>query len=147
MYHALSCPRVHLEAATTAALHQLSQDVYSRTQAAGGLCFFRLWAIMLKYRAGLHRFATQAHSLFADIKRDSKKITSLRREVELLLRPGCLHRSRYAVGRGKKQRRRVFREPPRPALRPHKGYRHARRVQKELELDLSSFVRMPLVSM
>jgi len=44
------------------------------------------------------------------------------------------------------QRCRVFREPLRPALRPHKEYRHARRVRKELELDLSSFLRMPLVS-
>jgi hypothetical protein len=30
--------------------------------------------------------------------------------------------------RKKKQRRRVFRGLPRTALRPHKGYRHARRV-------------------
>jgi hypothetical protein len=56
----------------TAALHQLSQDVYSRAQAAGGLRLFRLRAIMLEYRADLHRLTTQAHSLFADIKRDAK---------------------------------------------------------------------------
>jgi hypothetical protein len=31
VYHALSCPRVRLEAAMTAALYQLSQDVYSCT--------------------------------------------------------------------------------------------------------------------
>ena len=86
----------------TGALHQLSQGVYSRTQAAGGLRLFRLKAIMLEYRAGLHRFATQAHSLFADIKRDAKQVNSLRREVELLLRPGCLRRSRCAAVRGKK---------------------------------------------
>jgi len=102
VYHALSCPRVRLEAAMTGALHQLSQGVYSRTQAAGGLRLFRLKAIMLEYRAGLHRFATQAHSLFADIKRDAKQVNSLRREVELLLRPGCLRRSRYAAACGKK---------------------------------------------
>jgi hypothetical protein len=71
VYHALSCPRVRLEAAMTAALHQLSQDVYSRTQTAGGLRLFRLRTIMLEYRASLHRFATQAHSLFSDIKHEA----------------------------------------------------------------------------
>jgi hypothetical protein len=41
------------------------QDVYARTQAEGALRFYRLRAIMRKYRAGLQRFSENANSIFA----------------------------------------------------------------------------------
>jgi hypothetical protein len=128
----------------TAALHQLSQDVYSRTQAAGGLRLFRLRAIMLEYRADLHRLTTQAHSLFADIKRDAKSYFPTARGGASAAAGVPAPVAVRGGPRKKKQRHRVFRELPRPALRPQKGYRHARRVRKELGLDLSSFVKLPL---
>ena len=65
VFHGFSCPRFRLEAALTAQVHSLSQDVYARTQEAGGLRFYRLRAIMREYRAGLQRLAEHTVSIFA----------------------------------------------------------------------------------
>ena len=64
VYHALSNPRFRLEAALTASMHSLSQDVYARTQEAGGLRFYRLRGIMREYHAGLLRVADFASSIW-----------------------------------------------------------------------------------
>jgi hypothetical protein len=73
VYHALSCPRFRLEAALTASMHSLSQDVYARTQEAGGLRFYRLRAIMREYRAALLRVADFAPSIFAATMAEAEK--------------------------------------------------------------------------
>jgi hypothetical protein len=73
VYHALSCPRFRLEAALTASMHSLSQDVYARTQEANGLRFYRLRAIMREYRAGLLRVADFAPSIFAATMAEAEK--------------------------------------------------------------------------
>ena len=73
VYHALSNPRFRLEAALTASMHSLSQDVYARTQEAGGLRFYRLRGIMREYRAGLLRVADFAPSIFAATMAEAEK--------------------------------------------------------------------------
>ena len=73
VYHALSCPRFRLEAALTASMHSLLQDVYARTQEANGLRFYRLRAIMREYRAGLLRVADFAPSIFAATMAEAEK--------------------------------------------------------------------------
>ena len=81
VYHALSCPRFRLEAALTASMHSLSQDVYARTQEAGGLRFYRLRAIMREYRAALLRVADFAPSIFAATMAEAEKYYPLEEGV------------------------------------------------------------------
>ena len=85
VYHALSNPRFRLEAALTASMHSLSQDVYARTQEAGGLRFYRLRGIMREYRAGLLRVADFAPSIFAATMAEAEKYYPIEEESLLLL--------------------------------------------------------------
>jgi hypothetical protein len=62
-------------------MHSLSQDVYARTQEAGGLRFYRLRAIMREYRTALLRVADFAPSIFAATMAEAEKYYPLEEGV------------------------------------------------------------------
>jgi len=69
VWHALNNPRHRLETELIASMHYLSQDVYARSQAQGGLRAYRARPIMVEYRAALQQLQDHAPTLLDNSRR------------------------------------------------------------------------------